>query len=194
MSIRNPVPYDRDPLPYFERFLREFLQRMQEVSYDNPVNSDLLRRIVLYLRDTDSLTMLKNPLQLHRDHPNHAHTPVVFAICMFSHWTYNNEDESIWRAVLRILLDISNIMFGSAEYRRHYVYSEEDNEMLNTLRDDILKLQPIHYAFSRQHVTFIFGLLNPVDYLVLNEDEDNIAVETRYYRWIEEEMMGEIDY
>ena len=196
MSIADPVPYGRPPLPYFERFLEEFLQRMQEVSYGNPVNSDLLRRIITYLRDTNSLTMLKNPLQLHRAHPENAYTPVVLAISMFSHWTYNNDDESIWRSVLRILLDISYIMFGSVEYRRHYVYSGEDDEMLNTLRDDILNMQPLQRLSpsSREHDKSIFELLNPVQYMVFTEDDNDFEIETRYFRWIEEEMMGEIDY
>ena len=193
MSTRDPVPYDHDPLTFFKEFL-ESMSEFEEKSYGNAVDSDLLRRFVLYLRDTDSLTMLKDPMHLHLCHLDHAHTPVVLAISMFSHWTYNNRDESIWRAVLKISLDISNIMFRSPKYKRHYVYSEEDNEMLNTLRDDILDMQPIHYAFSRQHVTFIFELLNPVDYMVFKEDDDDFEVETRYYRWIMDEMMGEIDY
>jgi hypothetical protein len=144
----------------------------------------------------NSLTMLKEPLQLHRAHSENPHTSVVLAIAMFREWTYNNSEESIWRAVLRILLDISNIMFRSDQYRCHYVYSEEDNEILNTLRDDILNMPPLQRLSpsSRQHDKFIFSLLNPVRYLVPNKDEDNIAVETRYFRWIEDEKMGEIDY
>ncbi len=200
MSIADPVPYGRDALTFFAAFL-ESMYEFDEESYGNAVDSDLLRRIIMYLRDfryldMNSLTMLKDPLQLHRAHPENPHTPVVLAISMFREWTYNNSDESIWRGVLRILLDISNIMFGSDQYRRHYVYSEEDNEILNTLRNDILNMPPLQRLSpsSRQHDKFIFGLLNPVRYLVLNEDEDNIEVETRYFRWIEEEKMGEIDY
>jgi hypothetical protein len=200
MSIADPVPYDRDALTFFGAFL-ESMHEFEEESYGNAVDSDLLRRIITYLRcirylNMDSLMMLKDPLQLHRAHPNHPHTPVVLAIAMFREWTYNNCEESIWRTVLRILLDISNIMFGSDQYRRHYVYSDEDNEMLNTLRDDILNMPPLRRLSpsSREHDKCIFGLLNPVRYLVLNEEEDNIPVETRYFRWIEDEQMGEIDY